>query len=192
MNISSPGWAKHAWSCFFAPWNAGACVFLYNYSRFDAKGLLDVLVRYEITTLCAPPTVWRMLIQQDLAASDQPARADRRRRAPQPGGHRAGAQGLGHHDSRRLRPDRDHRADRQLPGQPVKPGSMGRPLPGYTIALLMRRPARERGRSLPGARSQAAGSDARQVEAVQVHHLGPGGGEVAHELGTNLPLSLWA
>ena len=68
MNISSPGWAKHAWSCFFAPWNAGACVFLYNYNRFNAKALLDVLVKFEITTMCAPPTVWRMLIQQDLAS----------------------------------------------------------------------------------------------------------------------------
>ena len=43
-NISSPGWAKHAWSCFFAPWNAGATVFVYNYARFDAEALLDVLV----------------------------------------------------------------------------------------------------------------------------------------------------
>ena len=40
LNISSPGWAKHAWSCFFAPWNAGACVFIYNYARFDAKAML--------------------------------------------------------------------------------------------------------------------------------------------------------
>ena len=38
LNISSPGWAKHAWSCFFAPWNAGATVFIYNYARFDAPG----------------------------------------------------------------------------------------------------------------------------------------------------------
>jgi acyl-coenzyme A synthetase/AMP-(fatty) acid ligase len=67
LNISSPGWAKHAWSCFFAPWNAGACVFMYNYNRFNAAALLDVLVKHEVTTLCAPPTVWRMLIQEDLA-----------------------------------------------------------------------------------------------------------------------------
>ena len=40
LNISSPGWAKHAWSCFFAPWNAGATVFVVNQPRFDAKGLL--------------------------------------------------------------------------------------------------------------------------------------------------------
>ena len=65
LNISSPGWAKHAWSCFFAPWNAGACVFIYNYARFNAKAMLGVLERCRVTTLCAPPTVWRMLIQED-------------------------------------------------------------------------------------------------------------------------------
>ncbi len=68
LNISSPGWAKHAWSCFFAPWNAGACIFIYNYGRFNAKAMLGVLERCGVTTLCAPPTVWRMLIQEDLAS----------------------------------------------------------------------------------------------------------------------------
>jgi acetyl-CoA synthetase len=63
LNISSPGWAKHSWSCVFAPWNAGACVFIYNAARFDAKGLLATVERCAVTTLCAPPTVWRLLIQ---------------------------------------------------------------------------------------------------------------------------------
>src|SRR5215475_11729335 len=63
-NISSPGWAKHAYSCFFAPWNAGATVFVYNYARFNAQAVLEVLCRCAVTTLCAPPTVWRMLIQE--------------------------------------------------------------------------------------------------------------------------------
>ncbi|HEY8015280.1 MAG TPA: AMP-binding protein, partial [Dongiaceae bacterium] len=74
LNISSPGWAKHAWSCFFAPWNAGATVFLYNYTRFDAPALLDTMRRCGVTTFCAPPTVWRMLIQQDLKQWDLPLR----------------------------------------------------------------------------------------------------------------------
>jgi acyl-CoA synthetase (AMP-forming)/AMP-acid ligase II len=68
LNISSPGWAKHAWSNFFAPWNAEATVLVFNYARFDADQLLEVLSRCGVTTLCAPPTVWRMLIQADLAA----------------------------------------------------------------------------------------------------------------------------
>ncbi|HEY7944301.1 MAG TPA: AMP-binding protein, partial [Casimicrobiaceae bacterium] len=67
-NISSPGWAKHAWSSLFAPWNAGATIFVHNYARFNAKTVLDTVVRCRVTTLCAPPTVWRILIQEDLAA----------------------------------------------------------------------------------------------------------------------------
>ena len=68
LNISTPGWAKHAWSGFFAPWNAGSTVFVYNYYRFNAKTMLDVIVRHGITTLCAPPTVWRMFVREDLAS----------------------------------------------------------------------------------------------------------------------------
>ncbi|HMN63486.1 MAG TPA: AMP-binding protein, partial [Burkholderiaceae bacterium] len=67
-NISSAGWAKHAWSCVFAPWIAGATVFVYNQARFDARRTLDALVRHGVTTLCAPPTVWRALILEDLKA----------------------------------------------------------------------------------------------------------------------------
>ena len=67
LNICSPGWAKHAWSCFFAPWNAEATVFLYNYTRFNAAALLRVIRDNEVTSLCAPPTVWRMLINADLS-----------------------------------------------------------------------------------------------------------------------------
>src|SRR6478672_4987568 len=67
LNISSPGWAKHAWSCFFAPWNAGATVFVVDQPRFDAKALLATIGRCGVTTLCAPPTVWRLFIQERLA-----------------------------------------------------------------------------------------------------------------------------
>src|SRR6202167_4887236 len=65
LNISSPGWAKHAWSCFFSPWNAQAAVFIVNQPRFHARHLLDIIVRCGVTTFCAPPTVWRMPIQED-------------------------------------------------------------------------------------------------------------------------------
>ena len=82
LNISSPGWAKHAWSCFFAPWNAGATIVIYNYARFDADALLDVMERVGVTTFCAPPTVWRMLTQAVLGKSARPAGAARVRRRP--------------------------------------------------------------------------------------------------------------
>ncbi len=137
MNISSPGWAKHAWSCFFAPWNAGACVFLYNYNRFNAQALLDVLVKYEVTTMCAPPTVWRMLIQQDLASvktklreligAGEPLNPEVIEQVKKAWGITI-RDGFGQTETTAQIGN--------TPDQPLKPGSMGRPLPGYKIALL--------------------------------------------------------
>ncbi|MGH8828634.1 MAG: AMP-binding protein, partial [Jiangellaceae bacterium] len=66
LNISSPGWAKHAWSNVFAPWNAEATVLIVNQARFNASVLLEEMERHRVTTFCAPPTVWRMLVQADL------------------------------------------------------------------------------------------------------------------------------
>jgi acetyl-CoA synthetase len=146
MNISSPGWAKHAWSCFFAPWNAGACVFLYNYTRFDAKALLDVLTRYRVSTLCAPPTVWRMLIQHDLAAhrtslrelvgAGEPLNPEVIEQVRKAWGLTI-RDGFGQTETTALIGN--------TPGQPVKAGSMGRALPGYAVVLVdgEGRPARE-------------------------------------------------
>lgn len=66
-NISQPGWAKFAWSSFFGPWNVGATIFAYHTTeRFDAATSLELIARYKITTLCAPPTVLRLFIQEDL------------------------------------------------------------------------------------------------------------------------------
>ncbi|RIK97522.1 MAG: AMP-dependent synthetase [Burkholderiales bacterium] len=136
-NISSPGWAKHAWSCFFAPWNAGACVFAFNMARFDAKRALDQLVRAEVRTLCAPPTVWRMLIQEELRA--WPVKLRELVSAGEP---------LNPEVIQQVRDAwgltiRDGYGQTETscivgnpPGQPLKPGSMGRPLPGFRIALL--------------------------------------------------------
>ncbi len=137
LNISSPGWAKHAWSNVFAPWNAGATVFIYNYGRFNAKAMLDAVVRCGVTSLCAPPTVWRMLIQEDLGS--YPVKIRELVGAGEP-----------------LNPEvidqvkkawgitiRDGYGQTETtcqignsPGQAVKPGSMGRPMPGYRISLL--------------------------------------------------------
>ncbi|XP_064615885.1 acyl-coenzyme A synthetase ACSM3, mitochondrial-like [Liolophura sinensis] len=65
-NLSDTGWAKAAWSSFFAPWINGACVFQQNTARFDPHATLEVLSRYPITLFCAPPTALRMMITQDL------------------------------------------------------------------------------------------------------------------------------
>ena len=70
-NISSPGWAKHAWSSIFAPWNMGAPTFSYAYrGGFDAAKHLQKLADLGVHTICAPPTIWRMFVHEDLAAYD--------------------------------------------------------------------------------------------------------------------------
>lgn len=68
-NISQPGWAKFGWSSFFAPWNTGATVFAYHTTgRFSAAKIMQLVADHNISTFCAPPTVLRMLITEDLKA----------------------------------------------------------------------------------------------------------------------------
>ncbi len=137
LAISSPGWAKHAWSCLFAPWIAEATIFVYNYRRLDAAALLSEIRRAGVSTFCAPPTLWRMLIQADLGARPEALREIVAAGEP-------------------LNPDVIARVERawgltirdgygqtettllvgNLPGRPVKPGSMGRPLPGVPVVLV--------------------------------------------------------
>ena len=137
LNIASPGWAKHAYSSFFAPWIVGATVVAMTEPRFEAKDALDTLVRCGVTTFCGAPTVWRMLVQHDLKA--WPVKLREATSAGEP-----------------LNPEvidqvrrawgltvRDFYGQTETtsqignsPGQGITPGSMGRPLPGYRVALL--------------------------------------------------------
>ena len=139
LNISSPGWAKHAWSCFFAPWNAGACVFIFNQPRFNAVSLIEALATHPVTSLCAPPTVWRMLIQQDLAAARPRLSLRELIGAGEPLNPEVieqvrAAWGLTIRDGYGQTETTAQVGN--APGQRVVPGSMGKPLPGYTIELL--------------------------------------------------------
>jgi acetyl-CoA synthetase len=136
-NISSPGWAKHAWSCFFAPWNAGATVFVYNYERFHGKAALDTIIRCGVTSLCAPPTVWRMLIQENLANYKVPLRelvGAGEPLNPEVIDQVRNAWGLTIRDG--FGQTETTAQIGNPPGQKLKPGSMGRPLPGYRVNLL--------------------------------------------------------
>ena len=65
-NLSDTGWAKSLWSFFYGPFNQGATVFALNSNRFDAKTTLEVLSEFPITTFCAAPTHYRVLVQEDL------------------------------------------------------------------------------------------------------------------------------
>ena len=137
LNVSSPGWAKHAWSSFFAPLIAEATIFVYNYSRFDAAALLAQLRRAQVTTFCAPPTVWRMLINADLSggpgslrevvSAGEPLNPEVIERVER-------AWGLTIRDGYGQTETTAQVAN--PPGAPLKPGSMGRPLPGCPIVLV--------------------------------------------------------
>ena len=137
LNISSPGWAKHAWSSFFAPWNAGATIFVHKYPRFVPGALLEALRKYGVNSLCAPPTVWRMLILAEMG--------------PRPEGLRelvSAGEPLNPEVIMRVQHEwgitiRDGYGQTEttlqvgnMPGLPVKVGSMGRPAPGYRMELL--------------------------------------------------------
>ncbi|CAL76939.1 putative acetyl-CoA synthetase [Bradyrhizobium sp. ORS 278] len=136
LNISSPGWAKHAWSCFFSPWNAGATVFVVNQPRFDAKGLLAIIKRCGVTTLCAPPTVWRLFIQEHLAdfkVSLREACGAGEPLNPEVIDQVRAAWGLTIRDG--YGQTETAAICGNSPGQKLKIGSMGRPLPGYRVEV---------------------------------------------------------
>ncbi|MFI6644880.1 AMP-binding protein [Streptomyces sp. NPDC050504] len=137
LNISSPGWAKHAWSNLFAPWNAEATVFIHNYGRFDAGRLMGEMDRAGVTSFCAPPTVWRMLIQADLKQLRTPPREVV-----------AAGEPLNPEVIETVRREwgvtiRDGFGQTETavqvantPGQLLKAGSMGRPTPGFDVVLV--------------------------------------------------------
>lgn len=137
LNVASPGWAKHAWSNFFAPWIAEATVFLYNYERFDAKALMAQMDAESVTSFCAPPTVWRLLIQADLSelkkpptklvSAGEPLNAEVIDQVQRAWGQRI-RDGFGQTETtvQIANP----------PGLPIKIGAMGRPMPGYEVALI--------------------------------------------------------
>ena len=136
LNISSPGWAKHAYSCFFAPWIAGATIFIVNQPRFEAKGLLSIIDRCGVTTLCAPPTVWRLFIQERLAdfkvslrevcGAGEPLNPEVIDQVRAAWGVTI-RDGYGQTETTLLVGN--------SPGQTVKVGSMGRPMPGYRVRI---------------------------------------------------------
>ena len=137
QNISSPGWAKHAWSCFFAPWNAGATTFAYDAPRFRAANTLRALEEVGVNTLCAPPTVWRMIILEEmgtkprglreLASAGEPLNPEVIEQVEKAWG-LVIRDGYGQTETTAVVGN--------SPGQHVKSGSMGRPLPGYRIGLV--------------------------------------------------------
>ncbi|MFD8975293.1 AMP-binding protein [Streptomyces sp. NPDC059593] len=137
LNISSPGWAKHAWSNLFAPWNAEATVFIHNYTRFDPARLMSEMDRHGVTSFCAPPTVWRMLIQADLGQLKNPPRevvAAGEPLNPEVIESVRRAWGVTIRDG--FGQTETAVQVSNSPGQRLKEGSMGRPSPGFRVTLV--------------------------------------------------------
>ncbi len=137
QNISSPGWAKHAYSCFFSPFNAGATVFAHDYARFQPKETLRLLNEIEVNTLCAPPTVWRLMIQEDLGtkpfalrelvSAGEPLNPEVIEQVEAAWGI-AIRDGYGQTETTLMFGN--------TPGQPMMIGIMGRAMPGYEMSLI--------------------------------------------------------
>jgi acetyl-CoA synthetase len=137
FNISSPGWAKHAWSSFFAPWNAEATIVALDYRRFVASHALGLLRTANVSTLCAPPTVWRLVVLgslgerpnslREIVSAGEPLNPEVIEKV-------RAAWGITIRDGYGQTETTAQIGN--TPGQPVKPGSMGRPLPGYRATLL--------------------------------------------------------
>jgi acyl-coenzyme A synthetase/AMP-(fatty) acid ligase len=134
---SDTGWAKAAYGVLFGPWMNGTAVFMYN-GRFEPKKELELLQRYKVTTFCAPPTEFRLLVKEELDHFKLPALR-----------HCAAAgeplnpevievwrkhYGLTIHDG--YGQTETTLVAANLPGSEVKPGSMGRPFPGLDVRVL--------------------------------------------------------
>ncbi|HYF55773.1 MAG TPA: AMP-binding protein [Salinarimonas sp.] len=137
MSVGAPGWAGHTFQAFFGPWNAGATVVVLNRPRFDAGFILSALVEHRVTSFSAPPTVWRMLMQEDLAAWPVVLR-----------GATSGGEPLNPETVEQVRRAwgvtiREGWGQTEVttqigtsPGEQVEPGAIGRALPGCSVAVL--------------------------------------------------------
>ncbi len=138
-NLSDTGWAKAAYSNLFGPWRMGAAVFIqHSTGRFDAQETLRLLAQYGITTFCAPPTAYRMMVLEDLQRYDlsklrhcvgagEPLNPEVIA-AWQAGTGHIIYDGYGQTETTILVAN--------YPCLEVKPGSMGKPLPGFDVAII--------------------------------------------------------
>jgi len=134
---SDTGWAKAAWGVLFGPWNLGVPVLMYN-GRFEPKKELQLLERHQVTTFCAPPTEYRMLVKEDLARFDL-SKLRHCTGAGEPLNPEVieqwkKAYGLTIHDG--YGQSETVLLVGNLAGLPVRPGSMGKPAPGHDVRVI--------------------------------------------------------
>jgi acetyl-CoA synthetase/medium-chain acyl-CoA synthetase len=137
--LSDTGWAQAAWTCFFAPWNMGAALFIWDTrDRFDAEATLRIFETYPITTFFSPPTAYRMMVQEDLGRFKPLAlrHCVGAGEAVNPDLIDAWREGTGHHIWEGYGQTETTLCVATFPGMKAKPGSMGVVAPGFDIAIV--------------------------------------------------------
>ena len=138
FTISETGWGKALWGKLYGQWLCEGAVFVYDFDRFDAEKILPMFAKYNITTFCAPPTMYRMLIRQDISHYDLSSvqHATTAGEALNPEVFYRFEQATGLKVAEGFGQTETTLSIGNLAGQPIKPGSMGKPIPGYGVELL--------------------------------------------------------
>ena len=138
FTISETGWGKALWGKLYGQWLCEGAVFTYDFDRFDAEKILPMFAKYNITTFCAPPTMYRMLIKQDLTRFDlsgiHHATTAGEALNPEVFYQFEKATGLRIHEG--FGQTEMTLGIANLYGASIKPGAMGKPIPGYGIDIV--------------------------------------------------------
>ena len=138
FTISETGWGKALWGKLYGQWLCEGAVFTYDFDRFDAAKILPMFAKYNITTFCAPPTMYRMLIRQDISQYDLSSirHATTAGEALNPEVFHRFKEATGLKITEGFGQTETTLSIGNLVGQPIKPGSMGKPIPGYGVTLM--------------------------------------------------------
>ena len=138
FTISETGWGKALWGKLYGQWLCEGAVFVYDFDRFDAEKILPMFKQFNITTFCAPPTMYRMLIKQDLSKYDLTSihHATTAGEALNPEVYYQFEKATGLQIAEGFGQTEMTLGIANLVGEPMKPGSMGKPVPGYGIDLV--------------------------------------------------------
>ena len=138
FTISETGWGKALWGKLYGQWLCEGAVFTYDFDRFDAEKILPMFAKYNITTFCAPPTMYRMLIKQDLSKYDLSSihHATTAGEALNPEVFYRFEQATGLRIAEGFGQTEMTLGIANLVGTQLKPGAMGKPVPGYGIDLV--------------------------------------------------------
>ena len=138
FTISETGWGKALWGKLYGQWLCEAAVFTYDFDRFDAEKILPMFAKYGITTFCAPPTMYRMLIKQDLSKFDLSTirHATTAGEALNPEVFYQFEKSTGLRIYEGFGQTEMTLGIANLMGDQIKPGAMGKPIPGYSIDIV--------------------------------------------------------